>query len=449
MLMRPPGSLPEPEQAWRDLAADLSAYTHLLLAVSGGPDSLAMLAGLARLQAAGLLAADLLAVTVDHGLRPESAEEARMVAATCDSLGVAHRTVRLDGGPDGVNLQGWARQKRYEAMAGLLNDWAPDGRAAIVTGHMAEDQAETFLMRAARGTGCDGLAGIRPVARLEGARVIRPFLAWPRARLHLAMAGSDLKPVLDPSNADSSFTRVRFRDWLARGPQPDGSRPVALGLEESARIALLESEALDVWAARLLVPLGDGPDGLMVGTLAIDDIPLAVLARLLQRAMATVSRAPDAWARLDLARMIGWADAMARKPSGKAVCAGAVLEWRPRDGGVFICAYAEAGRTGFPETPLPARDLLVWDARFEVTNASDRALSIRTACAGDDVARVDGVPAAAWQSLPVAVDGDAVVAGVAVRDMPDGGGVTFRWLPPALLRTGRLEDGGTMPQADA
>ncbi|MGD1885533.1 MAG: tRNA lysidine(34) synthetase TilS [Cohaesibacteraceae bacterium] len=447
MLMRSPDALPEPEQAWRGLAGEFSGFDHLLLAVSGGPDSLAMLVGMTRLRAAGLLTAELFVVTVDHALRPESSAEAQSVADLCDALGVAHHTVRLAARPVGVNLQGWARGERYRVMADLLREKAGNRAgesAAIVTAHMAEDQAETFLMRASRGTGSDGLAGIRPAVRLEGVHVIRPFLAWPRGRLHLALAGTGLKPAFDPSNADPSFTRVRYRDWLANGPTPDNSRSIALGFEESARIAQLESQALDVWAERLFVDLGAAPDGLRAGKVDVKAVPLAVLARLMRLAMASVSRQPDAWQRLDLARMIGWSADLQSQGSGKVVCAGAVLQWEDSAGSVSICAYAEAGRSGFPSLTLAPGESSVWDERFAVTNNTDIALSVRAAAPGDSHSDVDGFPAVAWQSLPVATDGDEFFASVP----KPSSSMVLQWLEPALRKAGRLDDGGTMPQGE-
>lgn len=177
------------------------------LAVSGGPDSLAML-----LLAAEAFPGRVEAASVDHGLRPESAQEAAMVAQLCQSLGVPHETLTVTVDPG--NLQAEARAARYAALA----EWAARRElAALATAHHADDQAETLILRLNRGSGVSGLAGVRATGRVPGTRLplIRPLLDWRRADLAEAITARGIAAVQDPSNADPRFDRARLRLYLA------------------------------------------------------------------------------------------------------------------------------------------------------------------------------------------------------------------------------------------
>jgi tRNA(Ile)-lysidine synthase len=205
------------ERFRRDLAALEGSLDGLALAVSGGPDSMAML-----LLAEAAMPGRLCAATVDHGLRPEAADEAAMVAQVCRQLGVPHATLTLDTPLQGASVQAQAREARYAQLLG----WAAKaGAGALATAHHADDQAETFLMRAARGSGAPGLAGIRArrVATFDGLElaIVRPLLGWRRAELRAIVEAAGAPFVDDPSNADTAYDRTRFRDLIARNPELD------------------------------------------------------------------------------------------------------------------------------------------------------------------------------------------------------------------------------------
>lgn len=178
------------------------------VAVSGGPDSLALLllAHAARPDA-------IAAATVDHGLRPEAADEAAAVARVCAQLGVPHKTLRVEVGIG--NVQAEARSARYAA----LGEWmAVDALDALATAHHTDDQAETLLMRLNRAGGVAGLAGVRERGRVPGADhlLLRPLLGWRRAELGAVVNASGLAPADDPSNTDDRFDRVRLRQALGQ-----------------------------------------------------------------------------------------------------------------------------------------------------------------------------------------------------------------------------------------
>jgi len=254
-------------------AADGQPRGLIALAVSGGPDSMAMLA-LAATAYPGLV----VAATVDHGLRPESADEARMVAGACAAIGVPHATLRIAVPRDG-NLHGWARRERYA----LLIDWAAEaGAVALCTAHHADDQAETFLMRAARASGLSGLAGVR--ARNDGpVPVVRPLLSWRRAELRGVAKKAALPFVDDPSNEDPRFDRTRFRRWLQQAPWIDPPR-IARSAEYLAEAeADLRAVAEWLWIARALA----APEGEV--RIDVTDLPRGVRRYLARLAIETIS----------------------------------------------------------------------------------------------------------------------------------------------------------------
>jgi tRNA(Ile)-lysidine synthase len=204
------------------------------VAVSGGPDSLALL-----LLAHAALPGRVEAATVDHGLRAESAAEADEVARVCAGLGLPHATlaVTLDPG----NVQAEARAARYAALAG----WAEErGLGAVATAHHADDQAETLLLRLNRGSGVAGLAGVRAVSRVQGCGLplLRPLLDWRRAELGEVVAAAGLTAADDPSNRDPRYDRARLRMALA---DADWLDPVALA-RSAAHLA--DADAALEWA---------------------------------------------------------------------------------------------------------------------------------------------------------------------------------------------------------
>ncbi|HEX4848150.1 MAG TPA: tRNA lysidine(34) synthetase TilS [Novosphingobium sp.] len=267
-----PGDLPPPDPALTArFAADLAALWpgdgRLALAVSGGPDSLALL----RL-AQAVLPDRIAAATVDHGLRAESAAEAAHVAAVCARLGVPHAVLKVALAEG--NIQAEARAARYAALA----EWMErDGLAALATAHHADDQAETLVMRLGRGSGVAGLAGVRARAAVPGTRLplLRPLLGWRRAEL--AAVAAPLDPVQDPSNSDARFDRARIRKALADADWLD-----VPALAQSAANLADADAALDWAAAREWAEgVSKGPMGYIYRPQAPRAVALRVLARLI------------------------------------------------------------------------------------------------------------------------------------------------------------------------
>ncbi|WP_294135787.1 tRNA lysidine(34) synthetase TilS [Sphingobium sp.] len=195
------------------------------VAVSGGPDSMALL-----YLAAQAFAGRVAAVTIDHGLRPASADEAAMVARWCAGQGITHHVATPDTPPVG-NIQAWARTHRYA----MIEQWRlTQGIDWIMTAHHADDQLETLLMRLNRGSGVGGLAGVRG----RSGTVIRPLLGVRKAALQQLVDDEALPHVHDPSNADPRFDRAALRvalagaDWL--NPEAAARSAAALAEAEAA-----------------------------------------------------------------------------------------------------------------------------------------------------------------------------------------------------------------------
>lgn len=244
----------------------------ICLAISGGPDSLALL-----LLAQEALPDRIVAATVDHGLRPEAAAEAKFVASICARLGVSHAVLKPEA-PITGNLQSAARKARYA----LLEKFAGEhGCKWIATAHHADDQLETFLMRLARGSGVDGLASIRAV----NGRVIRPLLGFSKGQLEDVCKAAGIDPVRDPSNDDEDFDRVRMRKWLQENGFPFDVNAVG----KSAAALHEASQALD-WMSGQLAATHVKADGAKL-TVDCGDLPNEMQRRLVIHALGKLQ--PD------------------------------------------------------------------------------------------------------------------------------------------------------------
>jgi len=222
-----------------DLDVLAPAGVRLGVAVSGGPDSLALL-----FLAAEARPGEIEAATVDHGLREGSRAEAEKVADLCERLGVPHSILAIQWDlPPTSAIQEQARMVRYGALANWMLE---RNLLALLTGHHLDDQAETLIMRLKRGSGIRGLAGMRRTASLPGDPdfpLLRPLLGWRRVELQEVCDESGLSPIEDPSNLDERHERVRVRRFLSENGWLD---PEALA--RSANNLASADEAL-AWAA--------------------------------------------------------------------------------------------------------------------------------------------------------------------------------------------------------
>jgi len=205
---------PEPitvEEA-NTIFASMGRFSHLILAVSGGADSLAMMVLIAAwAKELGESAPRLSVATVDHALRVEAAAEAAYVGQLAEQFGLEHTVLQWEAEKPSTGLQEAAREARYALLEAHMRMIGAD---ALVLAHHAGDQAETVLMRLSAGSGLTGLGGMEQETRLRDIVLLRPFLDVPGARLRATIEAADLRPIEDPSNQNSRFTRVRFRKAL-------------------------------------------------------------------------------------------------------------------------------------------------------------------------------------------------------------------------------------------
>ncbi len=338
------------------LLTPLGRHAHVALAVSGGPDSIALLILAARWRSSRAGVPRLTVLTVDHGLRPESKAEARLVARLAESFGLPQAV--LDWAHDEVRrgaLQEAARAARYGLMTAYCH--AHD-IAAIVTAHQLDDQAETVLMRLARGSGLDGLAAIPAESRWAGMPVLRPLLDVPKARLVATLEAEGVAFAVDASNDDPRFERARLRrcgDALTRlGLSPEA-------LARSARRLGRARTALDA-AAEAHLAAHSRMDA--AGFCLLDIEALAAAAeeiglRALARVIAAVS-GRDMPPRL--AKLETLLAALKDMPAKTHTMGGCRFEPLGQDLGVF----RETRRTGLPVLPLAPGERGLWDNRFRV-----------------------------------------------------------------------------------
>jgi len=264
------------------LFSGFAEFKKILIAVSGGPDSMALLLLAHRWRENH--GGELIAATVDHGLRPEAKEEAALAAAFSHKLGVPHHVLRWTGEKPPTGIQEAAREARYALLCGLAKT---ENIEAIVTAHTRDDQSETFLMRLARGSGLSGLAGIRARSNRDGILLLRPLLDLPKARLIATMEAAGIGYAEDGSNRDPRFTRVRLRE-LSGALAQEGIDPARIAgvTRRLARADAAIEAAVDDAQRKLIGMVSGGRTEIAASTLfgLPDEISLRLLGRAIGQA---------------------------------------------------------------------------------------------------------------------------------------------------------------------
>jgi tRNA(Ile)-lysidine synthase len=391
------------------------------VAVSGGPDSLCLC-----LLAAGWAAARggvVSALIVDHGLRPESAAEARQVAAWLRARRIDHDVLRWTGAKPATGVQAAAREARYR----LLGDWCrAAGILHLLLGHHLDDQAETVALRQARRSGAKGLAGMAVIRELAGLRLLRPLLTVPKTRL-LATLQSLGQPWLeDPSNLAPSFARGRLR----RGAGLDAA-VLARQAAEQARRRAEDDERTAAWLAcnARIDPAGFV---LLAGD-ALGSAPPEIRRRAVQQIVMTVGGHPYPPRQARLARLLEQLRAGLVK--GRTLAGCRIL---PSRGALLICREPHAIEHEVLLRPgVPLR----WDGRFRLelhgtpAGLMVRALG-RTGTRALGVAR-RALPAPVRPSLPSLWRRQQLVAvphlGLVLPSLEGRATITVRFNPPSAL----------------
>jgi tRNA(Ile)-lysidine synthase len=266
----------------RQLFADWKSAPAIVLAVSGGPDSLALMWLALRWRQALKSGPHLVAVTVDHGLRAEAAKEARDVKQLAKSLGIEHRTLRWIGSKPKTGLPAAAREARYRLLMRAARDC---GASHIFTAHTQDDQAETFIMRMSRGSGIAGLAAMARETALDDVILARPLLDVPKAQLIASLEKAGIKFAVDPTNHDPRFTRPRLRALMpALAAEGVDARSLS---RLTARLARANAalEAMTDGAERYLKSMNGSEAGVDFAAFAAisDEIRVRLLLRAINR----------------------------------------------------------------------------------------------------------------------------------------------------------------------
>lgn len=278
----PDDHLPITAAEARALFAPLAKAPALILAVSGGPDSMALMVLAARWRRGLRKGPRLVVVTIDHGLRRASRHETAGVKRLAAGFGLSHHTKIWRGDKPSTGIPAAARAARYR----LLGEAARAEKAThIVTAHTLDDQAETVLMRLARGSGLTGLGAMSPQSPLGEHILARPLLAVPKARLIATLRAAKIPFATDPTNADPAYLRPRLRALLpalaAEGLDSRGLARLAARMKRAdAAIEHMTSRAEETLAASRLH--ADTIDA--AGFLALpEEIRIRLMDRLIRR----------------------------------------------------------------------------------------------------------------------------------------------------------------------
>jgi tRNA(Ile)-lysidine synthase len=272
----------------KSLFSKLESFPGLIVAVSGGPDSVALMVLLARWRKSLKVKPKLIAVTVDHGLRKEAKREAAVAGKLARKLGVAHRILKWRGKKPKTGLPQAARLARYR----LLADAAAKAKATLIlTAHTLDDQAETVLIRMARGSGLSGLRAMARLARVpgdsdSGIRLGRPLLGIPKSRLIATLRAAKISFADDPTNRDPRFTRARLRGLMPQLAQEGLDAPRLALLARRLRRADAAIEAMTDQASAGVSADSTGLDQIAYEATDYARLPSEIALRLLGRAVA-------------------------------------------------------------------------------------------------------------------------------------------------------------------
>jgi tRNA(Ile)-lysidine synthase len=443
----------------------LAPYDKVFLAVSGGGDSLAMMHlvadWLSKRAARCQGHPDVMVLTVDHGLRREARDEALFTRNAAEALGLSGEILTADEPAPDAGVQEWARVMRYRLLLGRAG--GEEGARALVTAHHRDDLAETVLMRLARGSGVDGLAGIEAVTYRGEVALVRPLLDIPKARLIRTLEERGVTWLEDPSNEQVAFERARLRRA--------GDARAALGLEDgalalTARRAARARDALEAVTDGLFADAVRDPRLTSAGVFAWEwppgSLPDELAIRMLMRVVAAVGGgdAPLRLARAERLVVEMGAEGFGGATLGRCVIAPVRGRASATGDAPWFMIYREPDRAVLPVVDTDLRRPTTWDNRFVIERLGPEGEMVRVRCVThDDLAAtglagpqgrdvVHGIPFDALRSTPAIETTDGRVMLPALGQLADlkgdsvikaacGIGYGVRFLAERLIKVGR------------
>ncbi|MBA8878251.1 tRNA lysidine(34) synthetase TilS [Phyllobacterium myrsinacearum] len=396
-------------------AIDFDGLTTVVAAVSGGSDSLALLFLLDDLRRARASFPHIVAVTIDHELRPESADEALYVADLCRAAGLTHRVLRWTGPKPASGISAKARNVRYALLCKAAREAGTD---MVLTGHTLDDQNETFMMRSVRG-GERGLAGMAPVTLLERETwLVRPLLGLRRERLRQYLRGRRIEWRDDPSNTNPKYERVRIRDALQTQDRDDIQLLIA---EKGRKRRALNGEAATFLQSGVTICNGIRADVDAVGFRNCPHDAQGLIAGVLVAVLGGQSFLPPADECAKVVRHLCGADISGRMSLGRCIIQ------RGKNGATI---YREM--RSIPDVVVAPDSTLIWDGRYRISNDSNKP--VRIVASGEEglaflkQGGTENIHRASVKSSPMLICDDKIVAVPALTELgpnlgPDHGKV--------------------------
>lgn len=353
----------DPEQIFSGI--NFPPDSAIVAAVSGGSDSVALLLLLKAFADKALVGRRLVAITVDHGLRAESAEEAKMVAALCEKIGVEHRTVKWEGEKPETGISVAAREARYTLLMQASEDLGP---RVILTGHTQDDQVETHVMRASRGEG-RGLAAMAPATLLDGrVWLLRPLLGIRRQALRQYLSARGIGWSDDPTNEKEQYERVRIRKDMTASRFAEAQSAI----DENVRQRLLTNAAAADFLTRKVSVPQPGLAVLPAGTdIDVEDEAMVLGLGALLAVLGGRSFIPSREDCRPVAMFLRDPQKSGRINHQRCIIQKAARQTR---------IYREM--RGLAAFDLPTGQSVIWDSRYRIRNAGGQMVRVRAA--GDD-----------------------------------------------------------------
>ncbi|PPD01676.1 MAG: tRNA lysidine(34) synthetase TilS [Hyphomicrobium sp.] len=398
----------------------LASFETLLLAVSGGADSMALLELVAewRTRRRSLNTStvpQVFVATVDHGLRQESVDEASFVAARCAALDLPHATLLWAGQKSKPGLANSARVARYRLLREHLDTLAHSGSCAVVTAHTRDDQAETVLMRLARGSGCEGLSAMAPsraMAEGDSVQLVRPLLIFTKSQLAAMLSQRRLTWCEDPSNGDDTYERVRVRRAMATF---ESVGLTSAALARTAHRMQVTRDALDYADQAFVESVGLSFHHEVFASFdcgAFERAPLLLRVRLLARLIRRYGGASSAPDLQDVEHLV---EHCATTQQARMTLGGVVVSKGQRT----VRLWREPGRLAVEDLTIPHGSSSLWDGRFWLNRSgahTDISVFVRPLGASGYRQIVKSLnlqkslpPAGAVQALPAFYSGQTLI----------------------------------------